>query len=118
MHDSVSALIAQMRAQRERWVDVGDGRAVCVLVLRETEIGAMRDGTVVDLVIAQAVNWRGFTGATLLGPSVGHSDAVEFDSALFGEWVRNQADVVSKLSGVLVDDAKARVQALKDARKN
>lgn len=118
MQDAVSALIAQMRAQRERWVDVGEGRSVCVLALRETEIGMMREGRIIDIVVEQAVNWRGFTGATLLGPGVGHSDAVVFDRDLFDEWVRDHADVASSIAAVLVADAKARVQALEATRKN
>jgi hypothetical protein len=74
--DPADHVARKLREQRLRWVDVGDGRQVQILVLRETELLRLLREPLVDIVVGAAVDWRGFTEAKLLGAHEGAADEV------------------------------------------
>jgi hypothetical protein len=105
-------LIRRIYAGRERWVDLGDGKEVCVRrpdewdslsVLefvgkakqleeagfksldRIAKLASLRIGSepFVDRFCRQVTDWRGFTEADLLGEGVGTIDPVSFSPRLF-----------------------------------
>ena len=103
--DAQALLIQRLQQQRQRWVDLGGGLAVQVLVLRETEMPQLRSRSLVDIVVDQAIGWRGFTEATLLGAHDGASDPLPFSPDLWGEVARNSMDYVRAVGDVLVQHA-------------
>lgn len=132
---SVAHLLAQMRAQREFWVELpGDGGlAVKQRRPNEAEIGTFlrkdsggADGKetqwsiVVDLpaVQRQAVDWRGFTEAVLLGPSIGSADAVPFNTELWAEMVADNMAWVSACRDALIDQIQAHLKQQAEDQKN
>jgi hypothetical protein len=98
----MQALLRQMREQRQEWVDIGDGRAVCVRRPHEADFPGFARGGVVDHVATSVCDWRGMTEAALLGAGVGGDDAVPFAPELWAEWVRDRADIVQMVARALV----------------
>jgi hypothetical protein len=86
---SPEQLIAKLLAQRESWVEVEPGRRVKVRRPDESEMADFRAGMSVELMLRHVVGWEGFTEADILGPSVGASDPVAFDGALFATIARD-----------------------------
>lgn len=94
-----AALIAQMRAKRTTWVDLGDGVAVAVLRPAELEmsrmVGAIARGEDLpdaDLCAKHVTGWRGITETTLLGESLGSAAPVPFDPELWAEIVSDREE--------------------------
>lgn len=115
--DAQALILRRLREQRERWIDLAPGLQVQVLVLRETEYLRLRTRDMVEIVCEQAVGWRGFTEAALLGAHDGASDVLPFSTELWSEVARNSVDYVRKVSEVLVADAE-RVMAQRAEAKN
>jgi hypothetical protein len=115
--DAQALLIQRLRQQRERWVDLGGGLQVQVLVLRETEMPQLRSRALVDIVVDQAIGWRGFTEAALLGAHDGASDALPFSTELWDEVARNNMDHVRAVGDVLVQHATQVMEARAAAKK-
>ncbi len=86
---SPEQLIAKLLAQRESWVEVEPGRRIKVRRPDESEMVDFRGGMSVDLMLRHVVGWEGFTEADILGASVGASDPVAFDAALFATIARD-----------------------------
>lgn len=116
--DAQALLIKRLRDQRLRWVDLGAGLRVQVLTLRETELPQLRTREVVDIVCDQAVDWSGFTEATLLGAHDGSSDPLPFTAEVWAEVARNSMVHTTAVADVLVADAQRVLQQRADARKN
>jgi hypothetical protein len=103
--DPVDHVARRLREQRLRWVDLGDGRQVQVLVLRETEMMRLRRDPLVDIVVDQAVDWRGFSEASLLGAHEGPADPLPFRADLWESVARDSIEIVSLVGDVLVKHA-------------
>lgn len=86
----VNALLAQMRAQRDRWVELEPGLRVKVRRPHELAVFRMRGGVEIDHLVDHVVDWDGFTSATLLGAEVGSSDQLAFDARLWREAVSDR----------------------------
>lgn len=112
-----AALIAALRSARHSWVDMPGYPGAAVRVLRplEADFGRFVAGVTVDHVCTYVDGWRGFTEATIQGAAVGAEDAVDFDAALWAEWVRDRVDcvetVAKKISQVITDHLQARKAA-------
>ena len=106
-----SALVLALRRQREKSVDLGDGKKVTFLRPPEVELTKLLHGegdtrtwvVGIDEVRAYVVGWSGFTEADILGAAVGSSDPLQFDQALWAElvgdkieWMRKVADAILK----------------------
>jgi len=115
--DPVDHVVRKLREQRLRWVDLGQGRAVQVLVLRETEIGRLRPGAHVDVVCEQAVDWRGFTEASIFGAHDGASDPLPFAPELWAAVARDSMAIVDKVTALLVEEASASMKTAAAAKK-
>lgn len=115
--DPVENLMRKLRAQRERWVDVGQGRQVLALVLRETELPGLRRRPLEDVVCEQVVDWRGFSEAALVGEHDGSPDPLPFDPVLWAEVARNSIDVVNAVGAVLIEHARQVMEAREAAKK-
>jgi hypothetical protein len=115
--DPVEHVIRRLREQRLRWVELGEGRAVQVLVLRETEVGRLRPGAHVDVVCEQAVDWRGFTEAALFGAHDGSSDLLPFTPELWAAVARDSMAYVDKVLALLVEEARLSMERAAAAKK-
>lgn len=115
--DAQALLLQRLRQQRERWVDLGAGLAVQILVLRETEMAKLRSSSLVDLACEQAIGWRGFTEAVLLGAHDGASDPLPFTAELWGEVARGSVDYVNAVGDVLVAHAAKVMEGRAAAKK-
>jgi hypothetical protein len=91
-------LIAKLLAQRESWVEVQPGRRVKVRRPDESQMADFRAGMSVDLMLRHVVGWEGFTEADILGASLGASDPVAFDPALFATIARDHMDWFEPIS--------------------
>lgn len=104
-------LAASLRRKREKSVVTGEGKKVFFLRPPETEVGPMLkvldDRTTfsvsVDQVRKYACGWEGYTEADILGATVGSSDAVEFNAELWAEYIVDNADLVNKVAGAILD---------------
>lgn len=104
--DPVDHVVRRLREQRLRWVDLGEGRSVQVLVLRETEMVRLRRDNLVDIVIDQAVDWKGFTEASLFGAHDGASDELPFRRDLWDAVARDDIEIVNRIGDLLIEHAK------------
>lgn len=127
------ALIQQIESQRERWLvlaEAGDGQPeLAVLLRRPPEVdwpellGASvrrRAEVAKAAVIAGAVNWRGFTEATLLGASVGANQPLPFDARVWAVVVVDRMDWIDlayrRLLEQVTEQAAARGAAAKNSK--
>lgn len=100
---SESDLIRRIYAQRERWVDVGDRKEICVRRPdRWDSLSFLRDRTA-DRICGQVVNWRGFTEADVLGEGVGTVEEVAFGSDLFRVLAGDRLDWLEKIVDTLTE---------------
>lgn len=115
--DPTENVLRKLRAQRERWVDLGGGRSVQILVLRETELPQLARRPLVELVCEQAVDWRGFTEAAIFGAHDGSPDPLPFDAAVWAELARNDVDIVTRVGNELIQHAEQTMAARAAAKK-
>jgi hypothetical protein len=115
--DPAEYVVRRLREQRLRWVDLGQGRQVQVLVLRETEMMRLRRDPLVDIVVEQAVDWRGFSEAALLGAHDGASDPLPFSRAVWDAVARDSIEIVSLVGDVLVQHATEQMEQRAAAKK-
>lgn len=112
----MATILERMRKAREHWVEIGEGKAVCLLRPRFEDLRLFRGEIPSALAAEFAVGWRGVREADLV-PSGGDIE-VPFDTAILREWLADQPDASLKLSEWLLQAARERTQALKDAEKN
>lgn len=116
------ALIAQLRAARESWVDLGGGKAVRIRRPAEAEFSAMvrtvngQRQLRIELpeVKLYVTGWRGFTEADLLGAGVGNSDVLPFDAEVWAEVVADHTEWLAPAAEALlksITDHAERTQA-------
>jgi hypothetical protein len=97
----MSDLIARVLAQRERWVELGEGLGVRIRrpdALARARMAGSDRTAIIQAAIAAAVDWRGFTEAAVLGPAHGSDAAVPFAAQL---WVLLAADRAEWMTTVL-----------------
>lgn len=103
--DPADHLVRRLREQRLRWVDLGEGRSVQILVLRETEMLRLKRDDLVDIVVDVAVDWKGFSEASLFGAHEGPADPVPFRADLWAAVARDSMDIVNAVGTVLIEHA-------------
>lgn len=123
---AVNPLIAALRSARESWVEVAPGKRLKIrrpteaefpAFLRKTEAGR---GIAVELEHVQrhVVDWEGFSEADLLGPTVGVSDALPFDAAVWAEVVADHLEWMQPAAQALVQAIVSHLTAQADAAGN
>lgn len=113
-----AALIARMDAQRERWVDLPDGKRVKIQRPLEADFVRLRGGVTVEHVAEFAGDWAGFTEADLLGAAIGSSDALAFSPALWSRVVRDRVAYVGPVAEAIVAAITEHLQQQSDIAKN
>lgn len=115
-----AALIASLRSARQSWVELPGHPGAAVRILRplEAEFGRFVAGVTVEHVCSHVDGWRGFTEATIQGAAIGAEDAVEFDAALWAEWVRDRVECVEAVAKAIGAAITAHLQARKAAAGN
>lgn len=111
-------LIARLLAQRERWVDLEPGKRVRIRRPAESDIGRFARGVSVDQIAATVVGWEGFTEVDVLGASQGSSSAVEFDSGLWAELMRDRMDWFDTAASAVMEAIREHMASREAARKN
>lgn len=114
-----AALIAQMRAARTTWVELGDGVAVAVIRPSEMEMAPfirrlfIAGETVPDseLCYRWVTGWRGVTEALLLGDGLGSSSPAPWSADLWAEVVTDRREWSSKVAQAVVDAMQAHLSA-------
>jgi hypothetical protein len=109
--DSKAAqLIARIREQRMKWVDLQGEPGKRVRIIRPTEteqsLHFFKDERLVvgvEQVRQYVVDWEGFTEADLLGAAVGASDPVPFSPEIWAEIVSDKARWVRQLAQDMLD---------------
>jgi hypothetical protein len=115
--DPADHVARRLREQRLRWVDLGEGRRVQVLVLRETEMLRLLREPLVEIVVSQAVDWDGFSEAALFGQHDGSSDKLPFRADLWDAIARDSFDYVERVGAVLKEHAEAAMEQRAAAKK-
>lgn len=128
---ATSALLAKVLAARETWCELraaGDGKPalrVCIRRPPETDFPRLRrlggvngQAETLALVSEYAVGWDGFSEAELFGAAVGSSDPLPFDSAAWGEIVRDRVEWVSACIGHIAEEVNTYIQKKGAAAKN
>ena len=102
-----AALIAQLLAAREQWVDLAPGKAV------KFRGNPKRFAVLLADVQQYAVDWRGFSEADLLGSTVGSSDQLPFSAEVWALAIGDNLDWLQEarqgLEGILADRLEARL---------
>lgn len=117
-------VLRAMREQRLHWVELdegaesGQGRAVRYRRPAEAEMHQFVAGVSVDHVADFAVDWRGFTEATLLGSAIGSSDDVPFSREAWGLYVRDHLDESQKVAKAMANAMREHIAARAEAAKN
>jgi hypothetical protein len=120
-------LITQLRAQRQSWVELEPGKQVQIMRPAETDIGGLlraEGGAGRSLQVGLpevsrfVTGWQGITEADLLGPTVGASDLVPFDAALWAEVVADRADWLGTVAAALLAAVVKHFEAKEAAEKN
>lgn len=116
-----AALIRQMLAAREHWIDLAPGKAVKFRRPMEGELEGMFRGTpkrfnvLLEDVSKYAIDWRGFTEADLLGQGIGTSDPLAFSAEVWALAVGDNLDWLQAarrgLEAVLASRIEARLTA-------
>lgn len=114
-----ATLIAQMRAARTTWLDLGDGAAVAVIRPTEMEMAPfIRRLFIVGETVPDAelcyrwvTDWRGVTEATLLGGGLGSTAPVQWSADLWAEAVADRREWSSKVAQAVVDAMQAHLAA-------
>lgn len=122
---SADALLAQLRAQRLRWVDMAEAGSPGVKVQIDTPsqyraarlARALRsgDGDAAVAELAPLVQaWEGITGAMLLGAAVGSADPVPYHAGLLSVLAGDRPEWVGVLSMAAIElatDARTKAEA-------
>lgn len=116
--EGTAALIAQMDAQRQQWVELEPGKRVRFQRPLETEFYRFRLGVTVDHICEYVNGWEGYTEADLLGAAIGSSDDVEFDSALWARLARDRSEYIAPVARAIADAITAHLAAKDSAAKN
>jgi len=98
---NVQTLLAKMASQREAWVDLPGGQRLQYRRPPEVELPRMAAGITADLVVEYACGWDRFTEADLLGPGVGSSDPVPFNTDLWAAYVRDKTTVLQVVAAAM-----------------
>lgn len=120
---SAEQLIKRMRAQRMFWVELEPGKRLQLIRPTETEVttNLFANGKITsDHAVCSkfAVGWEGFTEADCLGDTIGASDPVPFDSALWAELSSDRGDWVAAAGKAILEKAIERYKLREDAEKN
>lgn len=124
-------LIRKLLALRESWCELkpaADGKPALEVLLRrpsEDELpefkpqgGKTMQQLLTTAVCKQAVNWRGFTEADLLGAAVGSSDEVPFSPAVWDVVVRDRMGWIDACSTHLMQQITQHIEQREAAAKN
>lgn len=120
------ALLAKVRARREKKVDLDETHKVTFLRPPETEMsellsvdGDQRTWSVdVSHVKRFVVGWEGFTEEDALGKGVGSTDPLEFSAELWAEMVGDRAEWSSKVAAAILKAVVSHVNGKAEAEKN
>lgn len=116
---SAEVLLARMLAQRERWLDLPEGKRLRVRRPSEAQLAAMRGRFSADDAKACIVGWSAFTEATLLGKGHGAEDVeVDFAPELASEYFDNHVEEFGEVITALVAEVTAYLERRTDAKKN
>jgi len=111
-------LIARLLARRERWLELGQGKAVRLRRPAECEFAAVLRGMAVERIAACVTEWRGFTEADLLGPQHGSTASVAFAADLWAEVLRDNAEWFGLIVEGIAEDVRRHTEARGSAEKN
>ena len=111
-------LIGKLRAQRESWHDLGDGKRVRIRRPVESEFGTLLRGILLEHVQKYVVDWEGITEADLLGPAVGASDPVPFSPEVWAEVISDKAEWVGSIAGRIAEVVSEYLDKRKAAQGN
>lgn len=119
-------LIAQLRSQRQSWVELEPGKRVQIIRPTESEVGEfLRTDGAARAMVAELVQvsrfvtgWDGITEADILGPTIGASDPVAFDADLWAAVVADNSDWLKKVGTALLDAIVQHFEKKAAAEKN
>lgn len=110
--------------QQREWVSlpVEEGAAPLRVSVRRpyaTDLTQFAGGAITVEQVVQCVEaWEGFTEATFLGAAIGSDEPVEFDLALWADYVRDNPEAYVAVSRGLVDGVVRAADRLKALRGN
>lgn len=121
-------LLAKLRAQRTREIDVAPDKVIKYLRPPENDMsdflkaGKDPDQRVwkVELshVCKYVVGWSGITEADLLGESIGSADEVPFDAELWAEVVGDRIEWRTVVADAILDSIVTHITSKEDVAKN
>lgn len=113
---SADALLAQLQAQRLRWVVLDAAQGIRMRIDTPSQYRAVRiaramrqgDGDAAAAELAPLLReWEGITGALLLGAAVGSGDAVPAHAGVFTVLMGDRPEWVSTLAVEAIQAAEA-----------
>ena len=120
-----NAILARMRALRQRWVELEPGLKVQVIRPLEADVqdfmpkaGLSEMDRMVACTAKYVTGWDGFTESFLLGASQAGNDPVPFDPELWADVVRDHADWIVTITRELVKMLSEHDEERKVAAKN
>jgi hypothetical protein len=119
VNQEAAATLKRLEEQRRQWVTLPNGIKVRYRRPLESEYARFR-GTEngIEHVCSYVDGWDGVTEAQILGPEVGASDEVPFDSELWSAYIRDQVEYASIVAQAIVGAIHAHEEAKGRAAKN
>jgi hypothetical protein len=111
-------LCERMLDARRRWIDLPSGQAVRIVRPAEADMPRYRRGVTLELLGECVDDWRGFTEADLLGPTVGTDSAVPFDADVWRAYVADHVDLVAPVAKAVAESIKQHLEAKASTAKN
>jgi hypothetical protein len=117
----MSDLIARVLAQREKWVELGDGLAVRIRrpdALARARMAGFDRAAVIEASVSSVVGWRNFTEAAVLGSAHGSTVNVPFDAPLWAVLAGDRADWLNSVLSAYMDLIEQHAALREAAAKN
>jgi hypothetical protein len=114
----MSTLSDRIRAQREAWLEVSEGKRVKIRRPAELQLAALKNGIEVEHIADVVVDWEGWTEADFLGGALGKSDPLPFDADAWREYVMDHGEIAAKIAQQFVDLVSKHFEVKADTAKN
>lgn len=114
----MSDVLKRLQAARERWITLDDTRQVKIRRPVAAKLGALLQQTAPEPYLDCVVDWRGFTEASVLGPSLGSDTVLPFDTAVWRELALDRVGWLPKVADAVIEDATAFLHSLEAAAGN
>lgn len=112
------ALIVRMLGVREWWFPLDERKSLKLRRPAELDLPGLRGGITLEKMKEIVVDWKGFTEADLLGPTVGSDSVVAFDTEVMTLALADHSDWFAATASEVMEKVMAFLKQKADITKN